>query len=82
MKYAIDLGSGAVTYILSFIKIGPGIQKLIGGAYADTQTARRWTNRIFILSSKDNSLLTVEVFRMETGLELNDIPVITRFNLL
>jgi hypothetical protein len=31
------MGSGAVIYVPSFIKIGPGIQKLIRG---DTQTAR------------------------------------------
>jgi hypothetical protein len=32
---AIDIGSGAVIYVPSFIKIGSGIQKLIVG---DTQT--------------------------------------------
>jgi hypothetical protein len=31
MKYAVEMGSGAMTYIPSFIKIGPAIQKLIGG---------------------------------------------------
>jgi hypothetical protein len=36
MKYAVEMGSGAITYIPSFIKIGSVIQKLIGG---DTQTA-------------------------------------------
>jgi hypothetical protein len=30
MKYAIEVGSGAVIYIPSFIQIGSGIQKLIG----------------------------------------------------
>jgi hypothetical protein len=29
MKYAIEMGSGAMIYIPSFIKIGSGIQKLI-----------------------------------------------------
>jgi hypothetical protein len=38
MKYAFEMGSGAMIYIPSFIKIGSGIQKLIGG-YTDTQTA-------------------------------------------
>jgi hypothetical protein len=33
MKYAIEMGSGAMTYIPSFIKIGSGIQKLIGGIH-------------------------------------------------
>jgi hypothetical protein len=35
MRYGVEMGSGAMIYIPSFIKIGSGIQKLIG----DTQTA-------------------------------------------
>jgi hypothetical protein len=31
MKYAIEMGSGAMIYIPSFINIGSGIQKLIRG---------------------------------------------------
>jgi hypothetical protein len=31
MKYAVQMGSGAVVYIPSFIKIGSGIQTLIRG---------------------------------------------------
>jgi hypothetical protein len=30
MKYAVEMGSGAVIYIPYFIKIGSGIQKLMG----------------------------------------------------
>jgi hypothetical protein len=33
MKYAVGMGSGAMIYIPSFIKIGLGIQKLIGGIH-------------------------------------------------
>jgi hypothetical protein len=33
MKYAIEMGSGAMPYIPSFIKIGSGIRKLIGGIH-------------------------------------------------
>jgi hypothetical protein len=36
MKYAVELGSGAMMYIGSFVKIDSGIQKLMGGG--DTQT--------------------------------------------
>jgi hypothetical protein len=36
MKYAVEMSSGVVIYIQSFIKICSGIQKLIG----DTQTHR------------------------------------------
>jgi hypothetical protein len=39
MKYADEMGSGAMIYIPSFIKIGSSIRELIRG-YADAQTAR------------------------------------------
>jgi hypothetical protein len=38
MKYAVEKGSGAMTYIPSFIKIGSGIQKLVGEGFTDTHT--------------------------------------------
>jgi hypothetical protein len=31
MKYAVEMGSGAMKFIPSFIKTGSAIQKLIGG---------------------------------------------------
>jgi hypothetical protein len=31
MNYAVEMGSGAMIYIPSLIKIVPGIQKLFGG---------------------------------------------------
>jgi hypothetical protein len=30
MKYVVEMGSGAVIYIQVFIRIDPGIQKLVG----------------------------------------------------
>jgi hypothetical protein len=36
MKYAVEMGSGAMIYIPSFIKIGSGIQKLMGGIHIQT----------------------------------------------
>jgi hypothetical protein len=33
MKYAVEMGSGAMKYIRSFIKVGPGIQNLLGGGF-------------------------------------------------
>jgi hypothetical protein len=39
MKYAVEMGSGTMIYLPNIIKIGSGIQKLIGG-FTDTQTAR------------------------------------------
>jgi hypothetical protein len=38
MKYAVEIGSGAMIYIPSFIKIGPGVQKLIAGIQRDTDS--------------------------------------------
>jgi hypothetical protein len=38
MNYAIEMGLGAVKCILSFIKTGSGILRLIGG---DTHTDRK-----------------------------------------
>jgi hypothetical protein len=40
MKYAVEISSDAMIYIPSFMKIGSGIQELIGG-YTDTQTDGR-----------------------------------------
>jgi hypothetical protein len=45
MKYAVEMGSGAMIYIPSFIKIGSDMQTLIRGdkhtdTHRDTQTAR------------------------------------------
>jgi hypothetical protein len=42
MKYAAEMGSGAIIYIPSFRKFGTDIQKLTGGIhrYTVTQKAR------------------------------------------
>jgi hypothetical protein len=39
MKYAVVMGSGAMIYIPSFIKIGSGIEKFDGGG--DSQIKRQ-----------------------------------------
>jgi hypothetical protein len=36
MKYAVEMGSGAMIYIPNFIKIGSGIQKLRGRGFTET----------------------------------------------
>jgi hypothetical protein len=36
VKYDVGMDSDAMTYKPSFIKIGSGIQKLIGGGYTDS----------------------------------------------
>jgi hypothetical protein len=42
VKYDIEMGSDAMVHVPSFIKIGSGIQKLLGGGgiHVQTQTAR------------------------------------------
>jgi hypothetical protein len=37
MKYTVEMGSGAVIYVPSFIKIGSGIHKLMEVGRGDTQ---------------------------------------------
>jgi hypothetical protein len=53
MKYAVEMGSGAMIYIPSFIKIGSGIHNLIGGIYRQT-----YADRISLISLKENRLIT------------------------
>jgi hypothetical protein len=55
MKYAAEMGSGAMIHILNFIKISSGIQKLMGG-YTDTQTAWRSHKAAFIFQNKESRL--------------------------
>jgi hypothetical protein len=38
MKYAVEMGSGVMIYIPSFIKIGLGLQKLIGRIHRHIDT--------------------------------------------
>jgi hypothetical protein len=38
MKYSVEMGSGAMIYIPSFLKIGSGIQKLIGEIHRHTDS--------------------------------------------
>jgi hypothetical protein len=46
MKYAVEMGSCAMIYLPSFIKIGSGIRKLIRG---DTHTHRERPDLISLL---------------------------------
>jgi hypothetical protein len=38
MTYAVEMGSGPMMYIPSFINIGSGIQKLIRGIHRNAET--------------------------------------------
>jgi hypothetical protein len=46
MKYAVEMGTGAMIYIPSFIKIDSAIQKLIGGIHRYTDTHRQYGDRL------------------------------------
>jgi hypothetical protein len=48
MKYAVEMGSGAIIYIASFVKFGQGIQKLIWGD-SQTHKHRQHGDRISLL---------------------------------
>jgi hypothetical protein len=53
MKYAVEMGSGAMIAIPSFIKIASGIQKLLGrGIYR--YTARWFHKTAFIFQNKES----------------------------
>jgi hypothetical protein len=52
MKYAVEMGSGVMIYIPSFIRTGSGIQKLIGGhRHAQTGSWSHKSTFIFSLPS-------------------------------
>jgi hypothetical protein len=41
LNYAVEMGSGAVIYVPSFIMIGAGVQTLMGGGYTHTHGQQR-----------------------------------------
>jgi hypothetical protein len=63
MKYATEMGSGAVIYILRFIKIGSGTQKLMRG-YADTQH-RDHISLLSFFQYKESRLKKVKKWRVQ-----------------
>jgi hypothetical protein len=52
MKYAVEMGSDTMIYILRFVKIGSGTQKLI--LWGDSQTHRQHGDPISLLSFLKN----------------------------
>jgi hypothetical protein len=68
MKYAVEMGSGAMIYIPSFIKVGSAIQMLIR---RDSQTHRQHGERISLLSpfqNKESRLKTDSYPRLLLGI--------------
>jgi hypothetical protein len=50
MKYAVEMGSGSMIYISSFINISSDIQKVMVGGFTDTKAAWRLCKPTFIFS--------------------------------
>jgi hypothetical protein len=57
MKYAFEMGSGAMIYIPYFIKTGSGIQKLIEGTHRHSDTPHG--DRIILFSRNKESRLKI-----------------------
>jgi hypothetical protein len=56
MKHAVEMGSDAMIYMLSFLKIGSGAQKLVGGNIQ----RERWSHRpTFNLSIQEKQAKTI-----------------------
>jgi hypothetical protein len=67
MKYAVEIGSGTMIYISSFVKIGSEIQMLMKRGYTDTQTAWRSHKPVlFIKIRKLGSIIILSDFRQCT----------------
>jgi hypothetical protein len=60
VKYAVEMGSSTMTHIQSLVKIGSGIQKLIGG-YTGTQIHRQHGDHISPLSFLQNEESRIEM---------------------
>jgi hypothetical protein len=56
MKYAVQMGLSAMIYIQSFIKICPGIQKLIGGNKQTHRQHRGLISLLLFLQNKESRL--------------------------
>jgi hypothetical protein len=69
MKYAIEMGSRPMIYIPSFIKIGSGIRKLIGG---DTQTHRQhgdFISLLLLFQNKESTMLVNTLHQQNKNLQ-------------
>jgi hypothetical protein len=58
MKYAVEMGSVAMIYTSSFIKIGSAIQELVGGTHRHTNIQRAWKSDkpTFLFLNKESRL--------------------------
>jgi hypothetical protein len=70
MKYAVEMGSAAVIHISSFIKIGSGIQKLIGGIHRHKQHGDR-------ISLQSRECLKVWKTKASSVMKINPMVTVT-----
>jgi hypothetical protein len=56
MKYAVEVGSDATIYVPNFIKIGSGIEKLIGRGNAQTHISYAY---FYFFQNKESRLKMV-----------------------
>jgi hypothetical protein len=66
MKYAVEMGSGAMIYIASFIKIGSGIQNLIRGGIHRHRQHGDGISLLLFFQSKE-SKLNLSIFLTRYG---------------
>jgi hypothetical protein len=65
MKYTVEMGSGAMIYVPSFIKVGSAIQKLIAGdTHTDTQKGDQISLLLFF-QNKESWLKIMEFLIMQ-----------------
>jgi hypothetical protein len=62
------MGSGAVIYVPSFIQIGSGIQKLLGGTHrqTNTHTKQRYLISLLYFSKNKESSLKIRITNHNT----------------
>jgi hypothetical protein len=80
MKYAADMGSGAMIYTPGFIKIGSAIQNLIGGKHRHAERAWRLHKLSFIFFMKRlfyifAFVFSITVYDSQIFLEGNSIQI-------
>jgi hypothetical protein len=86
MKYAVEIGSGAMIYIPSFITTNSGIQNLMGEGDTHTEIHRQQDDRISLLLlflSKESRLTKMNMSFSSEGCKQKEVRTIieSKFNM-